>query len=402
MFRDKNPENERRSDPPDSERRPEFQTPSYTTAMEPVEEITLSDESGDGRGRLRSWWGGLNRNARFGILSLAVLIAIGGAIGIYNFTKPSSQTDISISKNKKAKTTGASPLSGVEVELPLTQRPVTAVMIENSPDARPQSGVQDAGVIFEAIAEGGITRFLSLYQEGQPSYIGPVRSLRSYYIDWATPFDASIAHVGGSPDALSQIRSGGKDLDQFFNAGSYWRQTNRIAPHNVYTSFEKMDALNKSKGYNSSKVQSWPRKIDQPLAAPIAKSIDINISSSLFNSHYDYDAASNTYFRSEGGQKHYVITSAQDSPGTQLHPKTIIALVMSYGIESDGQHSFYSTTGAGDVLVFQDGYVTKGRWYKPDRATQYKFTDANGATIKLNAGQTWVVAVQDSTRASYN
>jgi hypothetical protein len=104
-------------------------------------------------------------------------------------------------------------------------------MIENSPDARPQSGLQDAGVVVEAIAEGGITRFLTLFQESQPQYIGPVRSLRPYYIDFAAPFQAGIAHVGGSPEALSRVRNGSyRDLDQFFNSAYFSRISARPAP----------------------------------------------------------------------------------------------------------------------------------------------------------------------------
>ena len=277
-------------------------------------------------------------------------------------------------------------------------------MIENSLDARPQSGLQDAGVVYEAIAEGGITRFLALFQDNQPQYIGPVRSLRPYYIDFAVPFDASIAHVGGSPEALSQIRSGDvgmKDLDQFFNSDYYWRQPTRDAPHNVYTSFEKLDQLNTSKGYIASTVQSWSRKADKALKTPSAKTIDIAISSGDFNSHYDYDAKSNSYVRSEGGVPHLVTLSSDDKNSKQLNPKVVIALVMSYGLEADGKHSEYGVTGSGNLYVFQDGGVTQGTWSKADRASQFVFKDSGGADLKLDAGQTWLTAVSDSGKVTY-
>ncbi len=352
--------------------------------------------------KLVNWWLHLNRNWRFAIISFILLLFAAGAIGFFYYTRPTAQTSIAITKRPKpTPITIASPLTGVQVAPELAKRPVTGIMIENSLDARPQSGLQDAGVIFEAIAEGGITRFLTLYQEGQPQYVGPVRSLRPYYIDWATSFDASIAHVGGSPDALSQIRGGGKDLDQFFNAGSYWRQSTRPSPHNVYTSFEKMDALNKAKGYTNSKFTPWPRKKDQPLVTPTAKSIDINISSYYFNSHYDYDAKTNAYLRFEGGAAHMVTTSAADTAGQQLHPKVFIALVMPYSISSDGQHSVYNTYGSGVAYIFQDGGVAQGTWAKADRTSQFSFTDASGAPIKLDAGQTWVVAVANTGMVTY-
>lgn len=296
--------------------------------------------------------------------------------------------------------TVASPLTGVQVTPRQASRPVTAIMIENSLDARPQSGLQEAGVVFEAIAEGGITRFVTLFQESSPQYVGPVRSLRPYYIDFAVPFDAGIAHVGGSPDALAQIRGGGKDLDQFFNAGTYWRVSSRRAPHNVYTSFEKLDALNQKKGYTSAKFTSWPRKVDKALATPTAKTINVAISSALYNSRYDYDAASNSYLRSEGGKPHISTSSEADGAGQQLKPKTVVVLVMPYS--TSGKYSVYGVNGSGAALVFQDGGVTQGTWSKADRGSQFEFKDSAGQPLPLNAGQTWVTVVAAANKVTYN
>lgn len=286
-------------------------------------------------------------------------------------------------------TTVASPLTGLQVQPEQAKRPVTAIMVENSMDARPQSGLHEAGVVFEAIAEGGITRFMALYQESQPPYIGPVRSLRPYYIDFAAPFQASIAHVGGSPEALQQVRSGGfRDIDQFFNAGAYWRSPARIAPHNVYTSFQRLDQLNAAKGYSGSQFISWPRKEDKKLAAPSASKIDVNISSALYNSHYDYDPATNSYLRSEGGRPHFSTVSAEDGSGQQIRPKVVIVLNVPYSIS--GKYSVYGLNGQGDMFVFQDGGVTQGVWSKADRHSQFVFKDAAGNPLALNAGQAWI------------
>lgn len=347
------------------------------------------------------WWHHLSHLQRFSLVAFGLLVFGGGALATYSFVQPQSEPSIQISKKAKAKSkqtapaTVASPLSGVQVVPELASRPVTGIMIENSLDARPQSGLLEAGVVYEAIAEGGITRFLALFQDTQPQYIGPVRSLRPYYLDWAAAFDASIAHVGGSPEALKQVRSGLKDLDQFFNAGSYWRVSNRAAPHNVYTSFERLDSLNKSKGYTSSKFTSWPRKPDSVVNPPAARTIDINISSARYNSRYDYDATTNSYLRSEGGAPHKATASANDTVGQQLHPKVVIALAMGYSIVDSAGHSGYATNGSGSMYVFQDGTVNQGTWSKADRNSQFEFKDAAGTPIKLNAGQTWVVVVSD-------
>ncbi|MEI6237874.1 MAG: DUF3048 domain-containing protein, partial [Candidatus Saccharibacteria bacterium] len=295
----------------------------------------------------------------------------------------------------KAKPT--SPLTGVELsDVALSTRPVTGLMIENSPDARPQSGMNDAGIVFEAVAEGGITRFLVLYQESQPQYIGPVRSARPYYIDFALPFEAGFGHVGGSPDALNDIKTlGVRDLDQFFNSQAYWRITERYAPHNVYTSFEKLNALNQSKGYNTSKFTGFERKKDVP-QTPTATSIDFTISGPLYSPHYQYEASTNSYKRSQGGVAH-----VDQKSNAQLSPKVVIALVMDKGLQSDGSHTTYKDTGSGKMYVFQDGIASEGTWAKADRKSQFIFTDKNGLPMKLNAGQTWISIVGSSGDVMY-
>lgn len=351
---------------------------------------------------LKGRWQKLGRNTRFAIIAVGLLIFGAGSLGVYSLLHPDANPEIKISKAKTvAPQTVASPLTGVQVTPDQAKRPVTGIIIENGLNARPQSGLQDAGVIFEAIAEGGITRLLTLYQENRPGYIGPVRSLRPYYIDWASAFDAPIAHIGGSPDALAQIRSGGKDLDQFFNAGAYWRERSRPSPHDVYTSFDRLDALNQSKGYTTSKFTAWPRKPDSKLAVPTARIIDVAISSSFYNSHYDYDPATNSYGRSQNSQPHIIITSPDDKVGQQLKPKLLIVLVMSYSIVDNNGHSGYGTNGSGAAYVFQDGGVTQGTWSKADRPSQFEFKDSAGAPLKLNTGQAWVGVVGDASKVTY-
>lgn len=353
------------------------------------------------------WWLKLNRNERFAFIAGLLLIFGASAIGWFYFIQPDSHPRVvsyfSHHKPKpKPPPTAPSPLTGALVDPALTKRPVTGIMIENSTEARPQSGLQAAGVVVEAIAEGGITRFLALYQESTPQYIGPVRSLRPYYLDFAAPFQAGIVHVGGSPEALARVRNGSyRDLDQFFNSGYFTRISARPAPHNVYTSFARLDALNQAKGYTSSLFTGWSRKTDKKLATPTAKTIDISISSALYNSHYNYDPASNSYLRSEAGKPHLNLTSAGDKTGVQLKPKVVIALVMSYGLEADRKHSQYSDTGSGAAYIFQDGGVTVGSWQKAAQDSQISFMDAAGQPVKLNAGQTWIALVSTANKVNY-
>ncbi|OGL26030.1 hypothetical protein A3E49_03650 [Candidatus Saccharibacteria bacterium RIFCSPHIGHO2_12_FULL_49_19] len=349
--------------------------------------------------KFTNWWNGLNRNLRFGIIALVLLVFGAISIGIFFLNQPHSDPSIEFTRSTPPKpTTVASPLTGIQVDPEQAKRPVTGIMIENSQDARPQSALHEAGVVFEAIAEGGITRFIALFQEARPAYVGPVRSLRPYYIDFASAFAASVAHIGGSPDALNQIRSGGRDLDQFFNSGSYWRVSSRRSPHNVYTSFDRLDELNQKKGYTNSQFTPWPRKDEAKLATPTARVIDVKISSAPYNSHYDYDPATNSYSRSQGGQPHISTGAENGSPNQQLTPKVVIVLITTYSIS--GKYSVYGVTGGG-LLAFQDGGVISGSWSKAGRDSQFVFTDSAGAPLKLNAGQAWVTLAQDAGRVSY-
>lgn len=286
-----------------------------------------------------------------------------------------------------------SPLTGKEVSDEVaTKQAVTAIMIENSPDARPQSGLKDSGVVFEAIAEGGITRFLVLYQQEKPQLIGPVRSVRMYYVDWAAAFNASIAHIGGSAAALAEVRNGSyRDIDQFFNAGSYWRATDRYAPHNVYTSFEKLDALNNAKGYTSSTFTGFTRTDGKASDKPTVTGINVSISSSLYNSSYIYDKTTNTYARSLAGEPH------NDRESGQITPSVVIAMrVDEVTTMEDGYRQSISTIGTGKATIFQNGLAINATWHKASKTDQIIFTDDSGKDIPLVRGQTWISAIPNN------
>lgn len=338
-------------------------------------------------------WVHLHHAATFAIAAAGVLIATAIVITVLFFKVP-EPTRPPLAGTKPTPSVKPivyySPLTGAQVpDQASTQQATTGIMIENSPDARPQSGIKTAGIVYEAIAEGGITRFLAVYQESKPQLIGPVRSVRLYYVDWIAPYQASVAHIGGSKFALEEVRNGKyRDIDQFFNAGSYWRAADRYAPHNVYTSFEKLDALNLKKGYTTSVFTAWPRADGKASETPTATNIDVKISGPAYNSHYDYDGATNTYKRSQGGAAH------NDREDGQITPSVVIVMdtVMSKVFE-DGYREQIATTGSGRARIFQNGTVTEGTWSKADRGSQIKFSSADGKEISFARGQTWITAV---------
>ncbi|TAL14346.1 DUF3048 domain-containing protein [Patescibacteria group bacterium] len=287
-----------------------------------------------------------------------------------------------------------SPLTGLEVaDKAATSQPVTAVMIENSPDARPQSGLKDSGVVFEAIAEGGITRFMVLYQQEKPALLGPVRSIRIYDAEWVAPFNASVAHVGGSAAGLAEIRDGTyRDIDQFFNSASYYRSNDRYAPHNVYTTSALLDALNAKDGYSTSVFTGFSRVDGKPVDTPTASNINITISSALYNSSYIYDKTTNTYARSQAGAPHL------DRESGQITPSVVIAMhVEESTVFQDGNREQITTIGSGPATIFQNGTAIDAIWHKTAKAAQITFTDAKtGADVPLVRGQTWIAAVPNN------
>lgn len=328
-----------------------------------------------------------------------IVLAFIAAAVVYAFALPADKpvhvTAVKKTPPKKvAPVIYYSPLTGVKVpDEATTKLAVTGIMIENSPDARPQSGLRQAGIVYEAIAEGGITRFLALYQEAKPQMIGPVRSLRMYYLDWAAPYQASITHFGGSAASLAEVGNGNyRNLDLMKSGGQYyWRATDRYAPHNVYTTFAKLDALNASKNYTSSSFTPWPRQDGKPSATPNATSIDIHISGALYDSHYAYDATTNTYLRNVNG------APSTDREDGQIAPTTVIAMKIDMSrVLQDGYREDITTTGSGQATIFQDGIATEATWQKKSRTDPITFTDATGKEIPLDRGQTWVAAVPNS------
>lgn len=329
--------------------------------------------------------------------ALMVIVATGCGL-IWWMNQVVFSEDSPMFATKKTETKYYSPLSGIEVvDEAATKRAVTAVMIENSDAARPQSGLAEADVVFEAVAEGGITRFIALYQPSRPELIGPVRSLRPYYVDWAAGFDPSVAHVGGSPESLDMIRSGnyGVDVDQFFNAGSYWRANDRYAPHNVYTNSDRLDDLNASKGKTTSAFTFSPRIDEKKSATPTASHIDIAVSSGMFGVSYGYNQETNTYNRSQGGEPHI------DREKGQISPKVVVALKTNVSLAGDGSHMAIATAGSGTAYVFQNGTVIEGTWSKAGPRDQLFIKDAEGKDIALVRGQTWITTIANERSVTW-
>lgn len=331
------------------------------------------------------------------IVTGVLLIGVAGVSAYYVLGQPSPRAILNLpAPAPKPEPKFYSLLDGtlLKSEKDLT-KPVNAIMIENSLPARPQSGLKESQVVFEAVAEGGITRFLTLHQTDTPKKIGPVRSIRPYYIDWLAPFDASIVHVGGSAAGKREARSGKfRDIDQFFNASAYWRSSDRYAPHNVYTSTKRLAALNKKKGYKVSHPKAFDRKDSEATKTPTATSIKVNISKPAFNSTYKYNKKTNSYDRSQGGKLH------KDREKGTISPRVVIVMKQKM-TAPDGYREDITTKGSGKAYIFQDGTAQKVTWHKKSQFGQMYFTDSDGEHVELARGQTWLVSLPTNKSVSW-
>ncbi len=283
-----------------------------------------------------------------------------------------------------------SQLTGNEVSREESERPVLGIILGNSPEARPQTGLDSAGIIFETVAEGGITRYLALYQEDMPEDVGPVRSLRSHFLDWSMGFDASIAHVGGSAESLQAAESrNARSLNQFAFDEPYYRTNDRPSPHNMYVKTKGLMELQKDQNHTKSDFDSIPRSPDSPSESPLAPEVTVNFSGSTYQVQFKYDSETNSYIRYLAGEPH--IDAATGNPITV---KNVVVLRANGGEQVDA-------VGEGEALVFKDGGVHEIKWQKTSYNQRVQLLGDDGSEFSINRGDTWFLAIHPTRSVSY-
>ncbi len=290
------------------------------------------------------------------------------------------------------------PLTGVLTTKNKAEQKVVSTMIENHPSARPQSGLSEAGLVYEALVEGGITRFLAFFGETDSKQVGPVRSARSYYLPWAKEVDAFYAHVGGSPEALELIGQYDiKSLNQFYNSQYYWRDPGRYSPHNVYTKTKDLRKGGINKGWSDSNdFDSWSYYDEDEVSDQPISDITINFSGGQYQASYRYFKKQNNYRRTMAGVLH------KDLDGAQIKPTNVVVQVANQGLSSDGIRLDVETIGSGEAYIFTGGNLIKGSWQKNSLESRTKFLMPNGSEVKFNRGSTWIHVVSSSNNLEYS
>jgi hypothetical protein len=280
------------------------------------------------------------------------------------------------------------PLTGLETKKQSQDRSV-AVMINNYPIARPQSGLAEADVVYEVLAEGDITRFLAIYQSEKPEKIGPIRSARDYFINLAKGYGSLYIAHGYSPEAKKMLSSGYIDNinGMQYDGTLFKRSKDRKPPHNSYISYANILKGAKLKNYE---MNTLPTGFDfmtvdeaKQVTGQNGKNIMINYSHNpLFNVEYEYDSGIEKYKRSSDGQQ----TADLESKRPVLLDNLIIVVAKHKIIDDYGRRNIDLTSG-GTAYIIQKGKYREVEWQNVDgRILPYE----NGEQVKLVPGKTWI------------
>lgn len=303
------------------------------------------------------------------------------------------------------------------------------IMIENHTEARPQSGMSSADVIYEAVAEGGITRFLNVFYCNDAPFVGPVRSARIYFVRLAEGYgdEPLYAHVGGAntdgpADALGEIEdlgwAGHNDLNEFSVPfpnfyRDYDRLPDRATEHTMYTSTQKLWTFAAAKRGLSNENEdgvAWDKTFEPWKFADDAKTGDRGVAGSIsfgfwsnlssdFSVKWTYDPTTNSYTRAQGGAPFI-----DKNTGKAINSKDVVVVFADESPANDGYeggHILYDVIGKGDALIFQNGQAIKGSWTKKDEESRMYFSDAKGKEVELVRGQVFVEILPIGNKVTY-
>lgn len=272
-----------------------------------------------------------------------------------------------------------------------------AVMINNNHAAWPQCGVQDAYLVYEIVAEGGITRMLALYKDQDTAKIGSIRSARHYFIDYVQENDAIFVHWGGSPQAYSRLNQGIDSLDGIALEGTVFfrdKKLKRDYEHTGFTSMENVKEYAEDKGYtrdtNKDLLLNYSvDEIELTKQAGAKSAVEVEIEYSDYHTtSYEYDEENKVYKRSMSGKANVDLET-----GEQYTAKNIIVYSVSNYTLNDGENKGrqeLSNIGSGSGYYISNGYAVPITWEKTSHSGQTMYKYADGTEITVNDGNTFI------------
>jgi hypothetical protein len=286
------------------------------------------------------------------------------------------------------------PLDGMPMS-ELADRQVFAIAIDNIAEVRPQAGIAKARLVYEAPVEGGITRFLAFFAgEDDIERIGPVRSARPYFNEWAEEYGAAYGHVGGSPDALEKVKASGiRDINQYFYGAYFWRDKGHAAPHNVFTSTELLMKSLERAGEGDLPQEGLMDRFslarDGERGVPSVR-LAITHASDQYLTEWTYDEDTGMYARSQGGER-----TLDEDGSPVLADNVVVHFTTVTLLDAVGRRKI-ATVGKGDALIMTGGRAVEGAWSR-DEGSLTMYADADGKPITLFPGTTWIQVVPEGT-----
>lgn len=301
-------------------------------------------------------------------------------------------------------------LTGQLTDVSVAQKRPMAVMINNIINAIPQAGISRAGVIYEAPVEGDITRLMAIFEDYSGlDKIGPVRSCRDYYIDFAMEFDALYTHFGQAVYAFDllnsdmvsnisglQYQEAAGELNGYAGEDIFYRTDDRPAPHNAYTSAEGLDTAIERKGYSLQLDDDYTGHFKFAADTETVSYTDGTasyIQPSLYSNqpYFEYDASTGLYNRFQYGE-----AQIDETTGEQLTCTNIIIQYCKVLPYDDNGYLNVDTNAGGDAILFTGGTYQYATWEKDSDWGPARYYDAQGNEISINQGKTWVCIVQDT------
>ena len=388
------------------------------------------------------------------------LLSVGVSLVVFYYVAPKDASELLAQVSKKTKInvnlpkTEECPINGqmytkAESDVWMTRRPITS-MIENHKEARPESGLSRADVVYEAVAEGGITRFMSVFYCGAAAedvQAAPIRSARVYFINMAAGYgtDPIFLHQGeannicstcpGGVKPASQIHpevnaltlfdklgwnggSSGNNLDGGYNIGypivvrnQYRLDSNNPSAweHAVVADLNEVWKEASKRGYSykdgngvawTQGFRKWTFQNGKASSSPKVTDVKFNFWDSMpgYDVEWKFDSSTNSYLRYNGGSPH----ADWEFNKPQLSAKNVVVMfVKEKGPVDTEHHMFYQVIGSGNALVFQNGEVVTGTWKKDSALDREVFYDTNGKEVQMVRGQTWVELVPAQNAVSY-
>lgn len=334
---------------------------------------------------------------------VAALVFVGGRAGVGPLADTPSNSPSGSPGSTIEPPPPTCPLSGVERDS-VPQRPALAIKVENLPAARPQTGLSWADIVYEEPVEGGITRFIAVYQCQDASRVEPVRSARLTDVDIMVQFGRPLmGYSGGVPKIIKALNSAGViDLSAETSraAAEYHRDSNRVAPHNLYTSTKALYTAGKGLYEDVAPDPMFTYAPKAPKSSPKVTEVHVPFSSSS-DVFWKWSSSKKRWLRFHGTEPHV------SSDGTQYSAVNVLVQMVKTELtdftDANGVPSPKAiTVGAGKAYLFRNGKVIKGTWVRDSADQVTKFLDADGNEMELGPGQTWIELLPKGKKVSYS